>query len=315
VPRGHVSFEWNAGDVDSATWTLIDAGLLDADDLQREVAVALYPTTPEGETQPWPPANADDRAMVLWERLAIRINFALAEWAEQQVNEPELPTPQANDTAIGHGAHAPLPIPGPVDVRTWENPDNYPQPGTFHQVYFQGEHNSGHTLKHIAQKAIAQAVMLLTDDAELAQAMSDDPEIWGAYRALIDCSPWNHALFAVRHGSGPSGYDSPTGEQVSLAPLHDDVRAALAAGRSPRRAITGPSTHKGGGHFAYPWLPPVDGGALLEGVVRIPSKLWDSGDIRLMPPPEVLALVPFVPLTRWWGCEPNEVQWPAEARP
>jgi hypothetical protein len=313
-------YPWLAADVDAAVWQLIDDCEFDADKLQVEAARIVYSRTPEGEMQQWPPAANDARAVCLWDRIAIRVNLLLAQAYEAEADDAcELPDvngeeEEPEEEEEEENGYEPYPPPGPVNLIGWEHHENFPEPGKFHQVTYQGGHNSATTLKHIAQKAIAQIVTLVTGDVGLAGEMMDDENIWRAYRDLIDCSPWNHALYGVKHSQGKFAYDTPHNEQVAMNPVHDEVRNMLAQGESPARTLTGPGSHDGGGRFAYLWLPPLDIDALVNGnVVRVDQEYWSSGDSKIMPPPEVLALgVLNVPSEKLWGCLGEELAFGAE---
>ena len=303
-PGGCGLYPWLPDQVDAEIEIQIEAGVTDPDELTLRAARAVYPLSPEGDPQLWPAAPGDSRAECLWDRILIRVNLILAQKADDDADD-------ADDDDDGWD---PYPPPGPVDVWEWEQVDNYPEPGKFHQIYYQGKNNSATTLKHIAQKAIAQRVMQLTGDLSLAQSMSDDAEIWRSYRDLIDCSPWNDAAYGVTYKMGPHKYDTPHGRQIGMNPVHDDVRKKLTQGQPPRRTVKKPNAHSGGGHFAYLWLPPLDDEALLEGVVRVDPTYWSTGDSKIMPPPEVLTLgLENVPKEQTWGCLGFETTFEPEA--
>ncbi len=303
-PGGCGLYPWLPDQVDAEIEVHIDAGTTDQEELTLLVARSVYPLTPEGVPQSWPAAAGDARAECLWDRILIRVNLILAQKADDDADDDD------------DDGWDPYPPPGPVDIWDWEQADNYPEPGKFHQIHYKGENNSATTLKHIAQKAIAQRVMQLSDDLSLAKSISDDATVWRAYRDLIDCSPWNDAAFGVKHKPGSYKYDTPHGRQIGMNPVHDDVRKKLTQGLPPRRTVQTPGSHNGGGHFAYLWLPPLDDEALLERIVRVDPEYWRTGDSKIMPPPEVLTLgLENVPKAQTWGCLGFETTFEPEDPP
>lgn len=321
-PDGCGLYPWLSQEVDDAAYAVIEEGVteLEAGLIAEEVAYIVYEVTPEGDYAQWPPVQGDSRGWCIWDKILVRVNLILAELADDAINGDDEPDdePEPGEPGLvitGQEVLPPYPEPGPVDVAAWENPDNYPTPGAFHQVYYQGgdknRYPEGHpgrnsvtTMKHLAQKALYSFAYTVTGDLDKAKAAGDDPELWRAYRALIDCSPYNHALFAARF-EPPHKYDSPHGLQVAMIPAHDDVRFALSKGITPRRLVDVDNPQMAPNMSQpFPWLPPLDPEAFLQGEIRVDPEYWDSGDSKIMPPPEVLALgVGGVDPQRFWGCD------------
>jgi len=317
-PEGCGLYPWLSEEVDDAAYAVIEEGFtaLEPEPISEEVAYIVYEVTPEGESAQWPPVEGDSRAWCIWDKIMVRVHLILAELADDAVNGDDDDDDDGQFDLIGpEDALPPYPEPGPVDIAAWENPDNYPTPGGFHQVYYMGGdkarypeghpgRNSATTTKHLAQKALYSFAYTVTGDLEKAKAAGDDPAMWRAYRALIDCSPYNHALFAARF-EAPHKYDSPHGLQLAMLPGHDDVRFALSQGRTPMRLIDVDDPQMvANASQPYPWLPPLDPEAFLDGEIRVDPEYWPSGDSKIMPPPEVLALgIGGVDPERFWGCE------------
>jgi len=303
-------YPWLPDDVDEVTWQLVDQGWDDLEEISIEVAGVVYEVTPEGSPQPWPPAANDARAQCILDRIRIRVNLILAEKADQEADGEagfeDLPVPDYDDEQW-----APYPDPGPVDIESVTHPENYPDPGTFHQV---GGPNSATTTKHIAQKALMQAHYSLFQDGEAAKAFADDSENWRRYRDLMDCSPFNDAFLGARHKPGGGfWYDTPTGRQIAMMPVHDALLSKIAYGETLERRvhIDNPQQPPGGEQPAI-WLPPLDEEALAEGRVELDPEYWETGDSKILPPPEVLVLVDpelsNIPPNQLWGCMGYELQ-------
>lgn len=339
-------FPWMADEVDEAIVAITDTGERDAAVIEEAVARDVYPVTPEGAPQTWPPSSDDVRALCILDRIRIRVNLHLAKLADQDADDdPDDPVPPPGPSKPQTGfAPAPTPCPpgetydpktaqcakpskpplkpfevpvdwpdypppAPVDLNLWTDPGNYPTPGKFHQI---GGENSGTTLKRIARKALTTAFYLIHNDLELADSLARRSDNWRAYRQLINCSPWNHVLYGAPNEPDTSGfYATPHGESLSMFPVHDRVRERLAAGEQPERRVRDDNrTMPKGGKHAFIWLPPLDEVALFDGNVVAKREHWETGDWMIMPPPEVLTHgVSVESLERTWGCDGWEVQW------
>ena len=325
-PGGCGMYPWLPDAVDADTLAVVDEGVtaLEPELVALEVAYTVYSLTPEGDEAVWPPEAGDSRGTCIWDKILIRVNLILAELADDEINgddddddnaeagEGGLPLATPDDDDLDW---PPYPEPGPVNMALWENPDNYPTPNRFHQIWYDGgdkaQYPEGHpgrnsvqTMKHLAQKALYAFAYTVTGDLDLAKAAGDNPDMWRAYRQIIDCSPWNQALLSARF-EPPHSYDTPTGLQTALIPAHAKIREALAMGVTPHRRVdeNDPKMISGGAQ-PYIWLPPLDPEAFLQGVIQIDPEYWDSGDSKLMPPPEVTVLsVAAVAPDRMWGCD------------
>ena len=338
-PEGCELYPWLPDEVDAVAEELIRGdGLMDLEEVSLEVAREVYPRTPEDGPQQWPPGINDARAHCILDRIRIRVNLILAEVIDEEAGgedcgpgehwDPEtgecvLPglagdddggaPPDGGFDVAPAETYEPYPEPGPVDLAEWEHPENYPTPSHFHQI---GGPNSAGNLGDLAIMAIAQRYAMLTGDVEKALEVANKSKNWKAYRAIINCVPWNHAHFSSENIEGtPYYYKTPNGYHIVLFPRHDDVRAALAEGRPPERyadiqdPYAGPTRH-----HAYVWLPPLDDDALLAGEIKVKQDYWDTGDWMLQPPPEVVTWawhygIPGLPPDLdWWGCEEYETE-------
>lgn len=304
-------FPWLPDDVDEVAWQLVDQGWENLEEISIEVAREVYTVTPEGGPQQWPPPDNDARAQCILDRIRIRVNLILAEKADQEADgeKPDRapkPEPVPDDSEYGD-----YPEPGPIDLDTITHPENYPEPGTFHQV---GGPNSATTTKHIAQKALMQAHYSVFQDSDAAKAFSDDSENWRRYRELMDCSPFNDAFLGARHTPGGGyWYDTPTGRQIAMMPVHDALLSKMAYGEVlERRVDMGNPQKPPGGQQPAIWLPPLDVEAMADGRVELDPEYWETGDSKILPPPEVLVLVdPHVsniPPNQLWGCLGYELE-------
>lgn len=308
---GCEAFPWLGPEVDDVLRELVcEHGLRSVELLKLRAAQEVYPITPEGDPQDWPPAADDARALCIWDRIGVRVMFML-EYCPEEEGDGPAPEPEPEPEPD----YPPYPDPQPFDPTPWEDPGNYPTPDRFHQVYFRGGDESywpkGHpgrnsgSFKYIAQKAMYTAGYIMTGDLDLAREIGDDPEIWKAYLTLINCSPWNQAVYGQPETRDQYHYGFlPTLDQISFNPLHADVRKLITEGKPIRRSLTGLTSHDGtGGNHAYLWLPPIDYAALAQGEVKLDPAYWPTGDSKIMPPPEVLALgLQNVPQNRAWGC-------------
>ncbi|MCR9165951.1 MAG: hypothetical protein ACE37F_25325 [Nannocystaceae bacterium] len=225
--------------------------------------------------------------------------------------EPVEPVDPPDGSGGGDGGQVwpEYPPPGPVDLGPWTDPANYPTPGMFHQI---GGENSGVTLKAIARKALTTAFYLVLGDLDEADRLARRSENWRAYRQVINCCPWNHLLYGAPSLPGEIGfYPTPSGDSVSLYPVHDHVAQRLANGETPDRRVHDDDRKRpGGGKHAFLWLPPLDELALSEGRVEVKREYWETGDWVIMPPPEVLTLgVTASSDQRVWGCDGWEIEF------
>lgn len=209
--------------------------------------------------------------------------------------------PDGVDAGTGEEQWPDYPPMGPVDLAPLTDPSNYPTPGRFHQI---GGENSGTTLKKIARLALTTAYFKLLGDFDEADLRARRSASWRAYRDLINCAPWNHALYGSKNQPGPYYYDTPHGDHISMYPVHGRIRQALEQGEMLVRLVDeeDPKSPAGGVH-AFIWLPPLDLDALAEDEILVSREYWYTGDSMIMPPPEVVTFdVDGIPESRQWGC-------------
>ena len=240
---------------------------------------------------------------------------------------------------------------GPIDLSPWESTDYYPSPGSLMQVRLGdrllgtwSETNEdfdiyGNRLRSIAYTTLLTAGWLAAtqfggldpdepgisaaeserraqEAAEFAQRVAYDDGNRVEYVQLIQCSPWNDALYAT-YGYGPQAWQSPVGRALRFLPEHYNNRARIANGQKPRRNISlGTVADKGSGNafgmdpdqraFAYLWLPRINLKILWDSNgrdVTTAGTEWDDGSSGIMPPPIIAQLgADGVPGSVAWGC-------------
>lgn len=134
-----------------------------------------------------------------------------------------------------------------------------------------------------------------------------------AYLRLVECSPYNQALYTVRLSENAFGQRFRTDPDVGVSgnPQHHDNRNRMMQGLAPRRAaakhsMTAHETVPGGGRHAFMWLPLLKGGTEVVGPNAV--AVWQDGSSAINPPPEILALgFENVPAGEY-GCAPWATQ-------
>lgn len=221
----------------------------------------------------------------------------------------------------------------PWDPGQWEHPNNYPTPGTFHQIEYGdifGGTGSAHNLAWacLYEAAYAAAVEVggeLDDAARaFAKSIAGKAANRARYRDLIQCSAWNDALYGT-WGYSDKSTPGPHGRAIRLLPHHPDNRAAIFSRQSPLRNIRmkkPADKGQGGGTaidpefregFEYLWLPALNLVALWESrEITSQGMVWEDGSSMSNPPPEVWALDIDVledPGFDTFGCEEGEQTW------
>lgn len=134
-------YPWRPKGVDSAIDEALAVGERDLERLALQAAREVYPTTPEGRTQPWPPSDGDARAECILDRILIRVNRRLAELADDQAGDDQGPggldpgrplpdEPPTDPAPPGHPKPTP-PVPdppGPHEEPTLEPPARPDEP-------------------------------------------------------------------------------------------------------------------------------------------------------------------------------------------
>lgn len=353
--RGCPPFEYNAAQVELAIASAITAGMRGRETIAVVVATAMWPTYPKngqkaGRKITWPPSpGASSEIQCLWKMLLAQIDRYLKKhnippWPDcptelpqfnvaAQKCEPKLPPPPPPDPDE----------PAPFDPTPWETPPgvDYPTPGTLLQVMYgdrlagkfrpqhTGSDEDGQALRSIAFMTLLSAGYMagkevggLSHEAALdfASKVGHDNTNRLEYIHLIQCSPWNDALYTT-YGFGPKAIESPAGRALRFLPQHYDNRSRLVRGLSPKRNMTlGTSADKNSGsaygqntnerNFAYIWLPKINLQKLWDSngtEVTTEGIQWEDGSNGIMPPPPVLAYgVENVPEAVSWGCLGHE---------
>jgi len=334
TPAGCPPFEYSEEQVDAAIASAIVAGKQSKESIASSVGANMWPTYPNGKSRlAWPPSStAPDEVVCLWELLLRQIEDYL-----QENNIPPFPDCPAG-TSINQSAGVCEPTTASTfDPTGYETPlnSNYPTHGTLLQVRHGdrllgtfSEINVGQDIQGEALRSIAYTTLLGAawdtaksngasdaDAKKFAQDVAYDNSNRVDYIHLIQCSPWNDALYTT-YGFGPQAMESPAGRALRFLPQHHDNRKRMMQGYAPRRNITlGDITDKGAGNaqaqsgdrnLAYLWLPKLNEDTLWDSGgkdITTNGVNWADGSSAIMPPPEVVELgVENVPEGAGWGC-------------
>ena len=352
--RGCPPFEYNAAQVELAISSAITAGMRGRETIAIVVATAMWPTYPQngprsGQKLNWPPRpDASAEVKCLWDLLLAQIDKYLKDhdippWPDCPPNLPDL-NPAAQRCEVPPPPPEPDPTPDPdepdpFDPTEWETPPgaDYPTPGTLLQIQYgdrllgtysvtnTGSDEDGQALRSIAYTTLLTAGWMaateigdLDEDAaaQWARDVAYDVNNRVEYVQLIQCSPWNDALYTT-YGFGPKAWESPAGRALRFLPQHYDNRFRLTRAESPKRNIalgspadknsgSGYGMDQGERNFGYIWLPKINLQRLWDSggkEVTTQGIQWEDGSNGIMPPPQVLAYgVENVPSTVSWGC-------------
>lgn len=345
--KGCPPFEYNEAKVELAIASAISSGKRGPLTIAIVVAKSTWPKHPgTNKAIAWPPQHdAPDDVLCLWDMLLAQIERYMKKnkippWpdcpedlpyfnvAAQECEEPPAPPPEPEPDE-----------PGPFDPGPYETPPtaDYPTPGTLMQVRYgdillgtkspksgQGRSIAYTTLLTAGWMAAKEFGGVGDDEAgEFARLVANDNQNRVEYVQLIQCSPWNDALYAT-FGFGPQSWESPAGRALRFLPQHYDNRTRLMLGKAPRRNIAlGTPADKDAGtafgqnqserNFAYLWLPKINLQLLWETggqEVTTEGVSWPDGSNGIMPPPQVVAAygVENVPGSVAWGCLGYEAQ-------
>lgn len=349
--KGCPPFEYNAAQVELAIAAAITSGMRGRETIAVVVATATWPKYPPNGANSnkkitWPPRpNASTEVKCLWDLLLAQIDKYLKDhnippWPDCP---PELP--DLNLAAQRCEEPPPPPPPPKPDEPPPFNPDDfetppgvdYPTPGTLLQVRYgdrlagkfhpqnTGSDEDGQALRSIAYMTLLTAGYMAGKEVggmsheealDFASKVAHDNNNRIEYIQLIQCSPWNDALYTT-YGFGPKAWESPAGRALRFLPQHYDNRARLVRGQAPRRNITlGSSADKNAGtgtgqksgerNFSYIWLPKINLQMLWDSdgtEITTQGIQWEDGSNGIMPPPQVLAYgVDNVPEAVSWGC-------------
>lgn len=188
----------------------------------------------------------------------------------------------------------------PIDyadlVEQFESPDGDPEMGTLY------DYGSGiPALANVSRRALQNAGVPSHSDNRIA------------YLRLIECSPYNDALYNVKlpveDGIVKMGrFRRDPAFGISGNPQHYDNLLRMKQGLAPRRAALRNSLTKvsegvpGGRRHADFWLPLLKPGTEIVGPGAVAT--WQDGSSAINPPPEILALgMENVPPGQY-GCDP-----------
>lgn len=240
-------YRFDANAVSVSINTMIDQGADDRDQIAIAVANEHFGAYPGGGTAVFPPApNAPPGITCVWENTLALVD-AIVDARGFEGKPWEI-------------------------VEEWTSPSGKPTPG----LLFRVEPGSGWGVSSVAREALKNAGIPNPKNANNVYPNQL------AMMKLIECSPWNDALYGVVGGGGKQG---PGGRGIQLNASHADNKQRMLQGLPPRRAATGLSSHDGGGgHLPYLWVPLLEPNA----PVPIPAQ-WTDGRSGINPPVEVLA--------------------------
>ncbi len=221
--------------------------------------------------------------------------------------EPPEPGPVVPDRDF-----APWVPPGedPINPADWEHPDNYPTPGKFHQVVWGDMFFGTGSAHNIAWAAIYEAAYQAAvevggvDDAEaraFAKSIAGKSSNRGRYTTLIQCSPWNDALYGTWGYKSGKSYPGPHGRAIRMLPDHPPNRDYIMLQRKPplRNVQMRNPNDKGKGNagavdeqyaetWEYLWLPPLNLERLWNNrELTTEGVAWEDGSSVMLPPPPI----------------------------
>jgi hypothetical protein len=160
-------------------------------------------------------------------------------------------------------------------------------PGKFYLVGGDPDLKAADSLSGIASRAL---------NTVIAGAGNNNADRLDYMHCITSGPKWNWLLYASSSFStqfpqwaGVNGM----GLRRAFFPWHEEGKRAVLERRMPKRAITqaGSRIAGVGSSYALLWLPPVDPGALAQGVVTCGAVEWADGSSSIDPPPEILAML------------------------
>jgi hypothetical protein len=264
-------YVWSEVSVRQEIDDVIDTGNHNVLSVATEVATRLFGNYPGGGIVHFPPGeSAPNGVACIWSRV---ITLVQVIFDERGIIPGE------------DGGKKPFEIIDPL-IRVSPNPT----PGFLYQVQYGKQPEVGGMLK-------------LAGVALESVGVPDTAANKSAYCQLIECSPWNDALYNVPDAGCKKG---PGGRGLTLNPRHADNRTRMLQGLPPKRTAVTKTKDNGGGRHALMWLPKIEPNAPVPIVA-----LNDDGSNGINPPRAVLAFgMESVPPGNY-GCDP----WAADAEP
>jgi len=217
---------------------------------------------------PFPPIPGDDATVTaVWELFTQRTEAFLAE-------------PNKEAWCAGESGDTPMDV-----LQEWVS--DTPVPGKFYLVGSDPGLTSADSLSGISSKAL---------NSVIAGAGNSNADRLDYMHCITSGPKWNWLLYASSSFSeqfpqwaGVNGM----GLRRAFHPWHDEGKKAILERRMPKRAITqsGSRIAGVGSSYALLWLPPVDPGALGEGIVTCGAVEWADGSSSIDPPPHILAML------------------------
>lgn len=263
--NGCAPYQWNPAPVGASINTIIDEGGDNRDEIAREVATEHFGTYPGGGVVTFPPPAQAAAGVGCIWERTLALVDAII--SERGFEEK------------------PWEI-----IEGWSSPDANPQHGTLFRQS-QGTLLAG--AKGITGKALESAGVPNTGTNRVQ------------YLRLIECSPWNDAIYNVNLSETAFSQRFREGplRGISQNPQHEDNRGRMMQGLPPRRAAREDSMtqHDGGGRHAFMWLPLIEQGAPV-----VVAADFEDGRSGINPPADILAFGLEDVTPRVYGCPEYE---------
>lgn len=316
------------GEIDVAICDCIEAGIAGEEAVTECVAVKIWAQFP------WPPLDGDhfshwDAWGLIRSRVDSYIAAALAglggKWCEEArgiggIVVAPTPPPAGGGVVPEKGI-----IPG-LDLSDYESPTNYPRDGILLRVVsgdiFLGEGNRSITYRALLSAGYQAAKDAGASDADatgFARKIAKNGSNRIQYLDLIQCSPWNDALYGT-WGYGNVARPGPHGRAIRMLKYHPNNRQRIKEHKPPMRNIdlgapswraddrrAGPEWQEAAESYEYLWLPKLDYKVLYnQGLIELDPTPWEGADenmsSKIFPPPMVSNLGAMNVPPGTWGC-------------
>lgn len=263
-------FTWNEAGIRQAIESRIDDGDHDQLSVAKDVAETYYSTYPGGGHATYPPGEPALKGVAcIW----ARITALVAQIFQEKGIVPS-----------GPGGTDPYDIVFPLISDSPSAKD-----GFLYKVH-QGAPDS-HGMYSIAKRTLQAA------------NVPDGAQNQVKYLKMIECSPWNDALYNVGNAGGKSG---PQHRGIPLTLVHADNYERLLGGQPAKRTAVSSNKGPGGGHYPLFWLPKIKHGA------AIPIIENNADGTNGINPPKVILDFGLENVSAGnYGCEP----WASDAEP
>jgi hypothetical protein len=262
-------FTWNEAATRQMIEGEVDDGKTDALEVAKDVADEIYGDYPGGGKVTYPPSSpALAGVECIWSRVTSLVQTIFAE----------------KGVVPGGTKTDPYDIVFPMISDSPTAKD-----GFFYKVH-QGPPDS-HGMYSIAKRTLQNA------------NVPDGVQNQLKYLKMIECSPFNDALYNVPNAGGKSG---PNHRGIPLTLVHADNYERLLSGQPAKRTAVSTQSGPGGGHYPLIWLPKIKHNSVIPMVVNNPD-----GTNGINPPKVILDFGLENVSAGNYGCEP----WASDAEP